>query len=58
MLTQREKERIAELSEYISQSKKKLKLNIKAIEQIEKDNIKITCEMAKRKKEIKRIKNN
>lgn len=58
MLTQREKERIAELSEYISQSKKKLKLNIKAIEQIEKDNIRLEGEMAKRKKEIKRIKNN
>jgi len=58
MLTQREKERIAELSEYISQSKKKLKLNIKAIEQIEKDNIRLEGEMAKRRKEIKRIKNN
>lgn len=58
MLTQREKERIAELSEYISQSKKKLKLNIKAIEQIEKDNMRLEGEMAKRRKEIKRIKNN
>ena len=37
MLTQREKEMIAELSENISQTKKKLKMNIKMIEKIKKD---------------------
>lgn len=58
MLTQREKEMIAELSENISQTKKKLKMNIKMIEKIEKDNMRLEGEMAKSKKEIKRIKNN
>lgn len=58
MLTQKEKELIAELSENISQTKKKLKMNIKMIEKIEKDNIRLEGEMAKNKKEIKRIKNN
>lgn len=58
MLTQREKELIAELSENISQTKKKLKMNIKMIEKIEKDNMRLEGEMAKSKKEIKRIKNN
>lgn len=58
MLTQREKEMIAELSENISQTKKKLKMNIKMIEKIEKDNMRLEGEMAKNKKEIKRIKNN
>jgi len=58
MLTQREKERIAELSENISQTKKKLKMNIKMIEKIKKDNIRLEGEMAKNKKDIKRIKNN
>lgn len=57
MLTQMEKERVAELSEEISQTMKRMKLNIKAIEEIEKNNIKLECEMAKKKKEIKRIKN-
>lgn len=58
MLTQKEKELIAELSENISQTKKKLKMNIKMIEKIEKDNMRLEGEMAKSKKEIKRIKNN
>lgn len=58
MLTQKEKELIAELSENISQTKKKLKMNIKMIEKIEKDNMRLEGEMAKNKKEIKRIKNN
>lgn len=58
MLTQREKEMIAELSENISQTKKKLKMNIKMIEKIKKDNIRLEGEMAKNKKDIKRIKNN
>lgn len=57
MLTQMEKERVAMLSEEISQSMKRMKLNIKAIEEIQKRNIQLKCEMAKKKKEIKRIKN-
>ncbi len=58
MLTQREKEKIAELSENITQTKKKLRMNVKMIEKIEKDNIRLEGELAKKKKEIKRIKNN
>lgn len=58
MLTKSEKEMIAVLSENISQTRKKLKMNIKMIEKIEKDNMRLEGEMAKNKKEIKRIKNN
>lgn len=50
MLTQREKEMIAELSENITQTKKKLRMNVKMIEKIEKDNIRLEGELAKKRK--------
>lgn len=57
MLTQEQKQRVADLSEGLTQYKKQLRRNNKTIDMIEKDNYRISSDMAKLKKELKNIKN-